>query len=382
MAWADYWRSQIDGIEEVEEHSERSWLSALALILLLESRLRRKLAHRAALLPVDERSGRLDFGRRDLIRRFRSASGRDVRLWIRQASLAIAGRRSVPLDDPTSVARLSPAAAAVRGAMDTFSTQWARGMRIVARDEDRQKSVGEKGTSGIQKEPGRAVLPSRDAGAGGQAVPPRGENAPDDTPPTLPPQPRARDREAIDFEEIARDQLFNLLRAFSDEGLRVEETLIRTTGRFNRKGDSLDFLLGAHGDRRRSRAPVEGGENGWHLDRNRLKLSFASHVRASHRRRTVSEGSASGIAAFRLDVPASRLGHVDPSGQLGPHLWRVRTLDEWTDVQARANAGRIRSSSWDTLGFGFGDMSYIVAVPAIYLGAAKASGEDLRRKWL
>lgn len=380
MAWADYWRSQIDGIEDVERHADHSWAAVLALILLLESGLRRSLARRAAALPAN-RAGLIDFSTpaaRRAVRRFRAGAGHDIRRWIRQASVGVAGRAVAPLAGPVAVARESVAAGAVRRSMAIFGDQWARGQRIVAKDEARaaEQSQTSAGGAGVQMDTTRSAVPPAGENGASDASDPGGRET------LLPPQPRARDREAIDFEELARDQLFNLLRAFADEGLRLEETIGRVSGRFSRPGDVLDHLLGSGGDRRRTRAPAAGGEEGWHLDRNRLRLSFAAHVRGAHRRRTVSEGSAAGHHAFRLDVPASRLGHVAPDGQLGPHLWRVRTLGEWTEVQASANAGRIRSSSWDTLGLGFGDVSYIVAVPAIYLAAARASGEDLRRKWL
>lgn len=130
---------------------------------------------------------------------------------------------------------------------------------------------------------------------------------------------------------------------------------------------------------------VMGGQmiaTGFRMDRGRMRLSVVSHIRAAQRRRTISEATAQGITHFRLDVPQKYLGRIAPDGLLGRNLWRVRTIDEWQAITSSANAKQIGSSAFDTLGMGFGDVSYLVSVPAIYIDDAIAHGEKLRKRWL
>lgn len=380
MAWQDYWQTQIDGIEEADAESQKTWLEALALLLLLESRLRRKLARRVVALPVNEAQF-IDHLARDAVLRFRIGVRQDVSRWIQEASLAITGRATLG-DTPTTASQVPSALApdAVRKAMATFQDTWDRGRKVAAKDKAKAAAKSEPpgepppGAAGATGGGSGSKAPTGAAAAGGG-----GSGTPGDITETDQP-PEAR-REAIDLIEVTEDQLLNILRNVGFEGRRVEETLIRTTGRFNTVDDALDFLLG-QGDRRRTRAPTDATDEGWRMNRNNLRLSIVSHVRGAYRRRTVSEATAAGDTAFRLDVPGRYLGKVEPNGVLGPELWRVRERNDWLEIQSTVNAGRVSSSAWDTLGLGFGDVSYLVAVPLIYRAAAEAQGEKLRQRWL
>ncbi len=353
MAWQDYWRTQIDGVEEVDGHSERTWLAALALLLFWESGLRRKLARRVASLPTNA-AGFIDHRYRDEVLRFRAHVRTAVEQWVRGTSRALTGQG--PAVATAAVASGVPSAIApdaVRDAIKIFDEAWKRGRKIVERDESRPDS--------------RPDARVRNGGSGGRTAAPE--------------QPPAKRREDADFLEAVEDQTLNILRHIAFDGRRVTETLVRVTGRFNRPDDALDFLLGV-GDRRRTRAPADATDEGWRTHRGNMRLSIAAHIRGVHRRRTVSEATDAGVSAFRLDVPERHLGKIDPTGILGPELWRVREMNDWLAIQSRANAGRVSSSAWDTLGLGFGDVSYLIAVPLIYRAAAEAHGEKLRRRWL
>src|SRR5262249_22541115 len=105
-------------------------------------------------------------------------------------------------------------------------------------------------------------------------------------------------------------------------------------------------------------------------------------IRAAQRRRTISEALEAGITHFRLEIPKRHLGQIAPDGILGPHLWKVRTIDEWKAIEAQTNADRIASSAVDTLRVGFGAFSYVSAVPDEMVDEAAADGERLRRRWL
>lgn len=120
----------------------------------------------------------------------------------------------------------------------------------------------------------------------------------------------------------------------------------------------------------------------WRMNRNNLFLSFAAHIRAVQRRRIVSEATAAGIVHFRMEVPRDMLGKVAPDGVMGRYLWRVLTLEQWRTIETRENSGRVASSAWDSLGLGFGDVSYLVPVPEIYYKEAVEEGRALRRRWL
>ena len=116
--------------------------------------------------------------------------------------------------------------------------------------------------------------------------------------------------------------------------------------------------------------------------RGHMRLSTIPHIKAQHRRHTISEATAAGIAHFRLDVPRRWLGRVSRSGMLAPHLWRVRTLDEWHEISRGFNQSRRDGSTFDSLGFFHNDPSYVVPVPALYLDAAIKQGRKLRKRWL
>lgn len=148
-----------------------------------------------------------------------------------------------------------------------------------------------------------------------------------------------------------------------------------------RASDVLAYLVGESEDSRRSR-PSLAKETGWRMNANTMRLSVVAHVRAMHRRAMVTQARADGVRHFMLEVPKRRRGKIAPDGVCGRNLWRVRTWDEWLEVQRRANSGRIASSGFDTLGLGYGDCTYLVPVPAAYLVEARAYGQRMRAQWM
>lgn len=143
--------------------------------------------------------------------------------------------------------------------------------------------------------------------------------------------------------------------------------------------DLIAYLVGPSEDRRRSR-PSDRRDGGWRVNANNMRLSVTAHVRAMHRRAMVTSALADGVRHFMLDVPKRRRGHIAPDGVCGRNLWRVRTWEEWLDVQAKANSGRIASSGFDTLGLGYGDCTYLVPIPRVYIEDAKRYGLEMRAK--
>lgn len=194
-------------------------------------------------------------------------------------------------------------------------------------------------------------------------------------------QPGSRaDREAEDLEEIGLDAVINIGRNLGYDLRRITETAVRLTGRFNRASDVVDYLNGTP-DGRVTRASPQGGKE-WRFNQNAMRLSTTAHIRALHRRRTVSEAQAEGIQHFRLDVPRSRLATLGTGGLLAAHLWQVRTLDEWHRIYAATNRRRVGASTFDTLGLHYGDFSYVTPVPAVFLRDAERQGRRLRKRWL
>jgi len=145
------------------------------------------------------------------------------------------------------------------------------------------------------------------------------------------------------------------------------EGVVRQTGRFSGPKDI---------------ASTFEGDSEWRMNRNNMRLSTAQHVRALHRRRTVSEGRASGVAHYRLDVPRDRLKDLAQHGRIARNLWTVRTLTDWERLFNELNAVRVSGAGFDTLGLHHGDYTYITPVPPIYLEQAIRHGRRLRRRWL
>lgn len=184
--------------------------------------------------------------------------------------------------------------------------------------------------------------------------------------------------ESDDFWRSWSDCLFNIARQLISQGNRFTEQMIRTASPRNTIDDLHAAAVGA--DKRATRASADG-TNGWRLNHEHLRLSSVAHIRGLQRSLTVSNGLRSGTDLFRLDVPTSRLGAVGTTGIVGQNLWRVRTLDEWRAIQTRQNAKTISKSSFDTLGLGFGDVAFLVVVPAVLAKAAAEHGQKLRDRW-
>ena len=171
--------------------------------------------------------------------------------------------------------------------------------------------------------------------------------------------------------ELGYDALVNIARNAGYEARRVTETVVRLTGRMNRREDIQAYMDGEG----------KGGEP-WRMNRNNMRLSTTAHLRGLHRRRSIAEGIKADVPYFRLDVPKSRLESLTTHGIVSKQLWRVRTLPEWQEIHLKINAGQVSASGFDTLGLRFNDFSYVVPVPPIYYPQAVASGRKLRSRWL
>lgn len=363
MAWRDYWQEAIDEIDETEARTERTWLKALAVILAWELFLRRRTVRRALQMPVVD-GGWIDWTDRLALFRFRAAVRRDTQAMIAGLGRDLGGPRNPLTTPPTPGSRpprqgITPEA--LTDTVESFRESWARmqALFIAAEAEAAREIPGE-----VQGPP----LPRQITPEALQAI----EDA-------LPAQEGRRAREVADELDVALDSLINIARNVGYDLDRVTETIVRLSGRFNRPGDIADFLDGnpeGLGARGRVSRPLLGQP--WQLNRNNLRLSTTAHIRAMHRRRTISEATAAGITHFRLDVPTSRLEMLTPGSLTGLHAWEIRTLEEWSDIAAEMNRGRIGASGFDTLGLGFGDMTYVVPVPAVFFIEAQRQAERFR----
>lgn len=185
-------------------------------------------------------------------------------------------------------------------------------------------------------------------------------------------------------DDMLGEAAMNPRRNIRYEADRLTESTIGLTSKNAKRGsarDVVEYLVGVQGDARKTRA-ANSRRGGWRLNENNMRLSVVAHIRAMHRRAMVTLARAHGITHFMMSIPARRRGRIAPTGACGQQLWRVRTWDEWLAVQTRANAGRIASSAFDSLGLGYGDCTYLVPVPAVYLDQARAYGERMRDKWM
>lgn len=395
MTWNRYYQETRDGIEENDRETERTWEAALLLLLLLESRTRRATVRLAGRLPLIR--GLVDTKARDDIRRFRSGVRGIVADAIADLEVGLIGKTAPGLPDfskPGTVRGIQ--GNAIRNVARRFSERWDRLRGILKRDmEDWEPPA--PGTPGSE-------APGPDPGKAPDSREPMDWLHPDhlELLEELDPEGGQDQRELDDQEEILSDAPVEVVRNGRWEWERFQETVAGRLATSSRD-EILDYVNGTD-DARQTRSKVTGNlapgspmhrrtrggdlrehnppTGGWRANRGWMKLSIASHVRAMHRRRAVTEALADGIVHFRLDIPSRRLGKIDPQGQLGPHLWRVRDYEAWLEVQKAANSGRIASSSFPGLGFGFGDLSYIVPVPAIHLDAAVRQGAGFRKRWL
>ena len=352
MSWDTYWQGQAKAIDETEKQTRTAWKEALAVMLLWERWMRRRTVRGAMNLPII-RGGWIDTSKRAEITRYRAAVRRDAERMAREVRLGL-GAGGDDMRPIGKTRRLPPGPL-----IDNLDDVIHRVPPVIIPQVD--IDGGEKVT-----------VPGVDGGRGRTVVVPR-----DMTPEDLEEIEREINRlpeaggELEDRWELGYDALVNIARNAGYEARRVTETVVRLTGRMNRREDIQAYMDGGG----------KGGER-WRMNRNNMRLSTTAHIRGLHRRRAIAQGIKSGVRHYRLDVPKSRLGKFATKGRVADQLWRVRTLPEWQRIHRSMNAGRVAASGFDTLGLRFGDYSYVVPVPAVYMGQAVASGRKLRGRWL
>jgi len=373
MSWKDYADAQLRGIEETDRLSEDLWGRALAAIIVAEVLLRDRVRRRLLVIPLTA-DGHFDTraDRRSVVR-FRqevAAATRDFRVHL---SRAITGRAPTPSLVPsvaTEIPATGIASRAMQDAIERADRAYRRSRRILAQDRARAAQRA-------AQRPGEPPPPLDDFLPPGDDLPPPPEppsRPADAAPPPAVAMPRDEDRARDeDAADAVTDLLMNVWGNAGNEARRFAEQMLGLVTRFGKRSRALDHL-----DAERPDGPP--GSKGWRANRNILRRSVVEHIRAMHRRRTITNAVRDGIAHFRLDVPANRFGKVAPDGALGRQLWRVRTLSDWEAVQARENNTRNASSDFAGLGFGFGDMSYVVPVPPEYLREAAQQGRAWRER--
>lgn len=374
MPWKDYAEAQLRGIDETDRLMEETWVKAAGLLLLYEAAFRRRLRRRLLVLPITG-DGHFDFRQRSPFTRFRVEARAAARQFANEASQALTGRvpslAGVPADDLSIPAR-GAASQGLRDALRIADRSYQRARRLVARDRARARALAAVGPGG-DLPPLDDLLPPDDtpppfAPSGGPAA----ATTPDAADIAILPAAEARDADAAD---AVTDLLMNVWGNLGNEARRFTEQMLGLVTSFGTRNRALAHLDGPRPD-----GPP--GSEGWYANRNNLRKSVVEHMRGMHRRRTLSQATADGIDHFRLDIPQSRLGRVAPEGAAGKQLWRVRTLPEWEAIQAAENASRNASSDFAGLGFGYGDLTYITAVPRDYLAAARQQGDAWRRQHL
>lgn len=358
MSWNRYLDTALDGIDETEARSDRTWLLVLGAVVAWELWLRRRTVDRALRMPVVD-GGWFDLRERKALRALRAGVAADVQTMQAALQREIGGGRDPFRPVPGGgTPRPGLSTSAISDTVEAFTPRW-----------DRLQEIADAFQREFQR-----------------PLPPRPSRAPTPPPPPgLTPEqvkeieqelakrakrPGGLDARELDDEfDVGQDALINIARNLGYDLQRVTETVFgRLTGPFSRPSAMVAFMNGS-----RDGQP-------WQLNRNHLRLSTTAHIRAAHRRRTVSEATAAGITHFRLDVPKSRLGAFAPEGITAKHVWQVRPLSKWQDLADRMNRQRIGASSFDTLGLGFGDVTYIVPVPAVFLPEAVDQGHRWRRR--
>lgn len=360
MTWRDYWTRAIEDIDDAHERTDRTWQVALAVIIAWELWLRRRTVDRTFRLPVVA-GGWLDLSDRSARRRYHSETRLDTLAAFDGLRHQLGGPHNPlsPPGAPTSpIIPASPRGAPRTppgGVVPAAIRETVRGARTAAEDLERmfEAAMAEAAARNIP------VPEERDAEA--------------------PRQARSREeRESEDFGEVTDDALINIVRNLATDLDRVTEELIRLVSRNNPPEAVKEFMDGT----------VTGGPSRssdgqpWQINRNNIRLSTTAHIRAAHRRRMVSEGIAAGVENFRLDVPTAVLPMVTPTSTTGQYVWQIRPYGEWQAIAGAKNRSRIRASGFDTLGLGFGDMTYVVPVPAIFLSDAKKQSSKWRRRLL
>ena len=334
MSYESYWRAHMRGIEDVEEEQRRRWEEVLALLLLLEGGLRKRIVTLA--LGVN-------LNRRRQVERFRVRARTEIDNFISAASIGIVGRSTLRTLYPagTTGAIRGIQGAGIRAAAAVQADALVNAMNTLGKD------------GGIAPKPPGAA------------------------PVRLHPDQAGRFRQ--DLEDILIEADDNPIRGIHDGANRLMEDIISRTSVFARHGSARDVVHHMVG---RDDGRTNDPSIGWRLHRGRMWMAVLSHIRAIHRRRTVSEALANGITNFRMDVPRRMLGHFHPDGVMGRQMWKIRSFDEWREEARKANTGRVGSTAWDSLGLGFKDFSYLTPIPDIYMEEAQAQGAKLRAKWL
>lgn len=374
MPWKDYAEAQIRGIDETDRLMEETWVKTAGLLLLYEAAFRRRLRRRLVVLPITG-DGHFDLRTRSPFLRFRVEARQAAKQFADETSAALVGRvpslAGVPAADLAIPAR-GAASEGLRDALRAADRSYQRARRLLARDRARARALAAVG-------PGGDLPPLDDLLPPDDTPPPSSPSSGPDAAPTpeaadvaLLPESKAR---AADAADAVTDLLMNVWGNLGNEARRFTEQMLGLVTSFGTRDRALAHLDGPRPD-----GPP--GSEGWYANRNHLRKSVVEHMRGMHRRRTLTQATADGITHFRLDLPQSRLGRIAPEGAAGKQVWRVRTLPEWEAVQAAENASRNASSDFAGLGFGYGDLTYVTAVPREYLAAAQQQGDAWRRQYL
>lgn len=371
MPWKDYADAQLRGIEETDRLIEETWAQAAGLLLLYEAAFRRRLRRRLLILPVTA-DGHFDLSDRRPFTRFRVEARRAAQLFVSETSLALVGLEPAAGGVPAPDLEIPSRGVAAKGlsrAMEAADRAYRRARRLLIRDRARARAAA-LARPGEPPPPLDDILPPDDQPPPPTAPPGDGA-APADI--ALPEDPaEVRDADAAD---AVTDLLMNVWGNLGNEARRFTEQMLGLVTSYGTQPRALAFLDGPRPD-----GPP--GSEGWYANRNHLRKSIVEHLRGMQRRRTIAQATQDGITDFRLDVPEKRRGRVAPDGAPGRNLWRVRTLSEWEAQQAAVNRSRNAASDFAGLGFGYGDVTFVTAVPREYIGAARQQGEAWRRQYL
>ena len=236
MAWADYWQSHMEGVEAVEEQTDTAWEAALALLILWERRMRRRIARAARGLPLSP-AGTFDTTDRSARRAFLGETRRAAR----DASDGL-GRDLGGLSTTGDIPRLPPSrrgsfrtgmlTSELERTQRTAQITWERTRQIERRDRERMRRIGMEPVP----EPGRAAGPVTTAEV--EAV----EREADAMTSRIVQHRRQRERAGHDLEEIRQDALINILRNSKYSTDRAVEVIGRLSNRFGTPDDLLDYL--------------------------------------------------------------------------------------------------------------------------------------------
>lgn len=386
--WSTFHKSAIDGIDETERLVDSTWVRALAAIVAWELFLRRRTVSRARSMPIVD-GGWIDPQELGAFRRALRVDLDRARDRLREQLYGSTNERRLAVAGDPAGAGITPRA--LRQAEGIFDGMWRR-LEAIRTEFERRAAEALRPRPRDDGPPRRPPPLPPTAGPTPPLPPSPGE--PEPTPPRfstgepLTPGQLEQIEEALrnspevdadkraravsDLLDVGQDAILNIARHLDFELERVMEAAIRVSGPLGRLESFTSWLDGS---------PNNLSSQPWQMNRNNLRLSTVAHLRAIHRRRTISEGIAAGVAHYRLDVPTARLGQVSAGGTLAPHLWQVRTLKEWADITDTINSRRSTPTSFDTLGLVHNDPSYVIAVPSVFLRDAIESGRRLRSRY-